>query len=284
MKEFKKLSLFLIVVSYFTACSIMGEKSNTKSENAGGNLYLIETSFGEITIKLYDETPQHKENFDKLVAQEFYNDLLFHRVIDGFMVQGGDPNSKGTDQSTPLGTGGPGYTIPAEIIDSMIHKKGALAAARQGDKVNPTRASSGSQFYIVQGKKQSDQELTQIENYINQGRRQQLGYLFFNDPRYQDIKNQIIYHQTMRNQDSIQFYAAKIEALVEDTFPNAKFQYSEAAKNTYKEIGGTPQLDGSYTVFGEVVSGLDIIDSIAKVKTQQGNRPVEDVVMNIRKL
>lgn len=186
----------------------------------------ISTSFGDMIVKLYDETPQHRDNFIKLTQQGFYNDLLFHRVIKDFMIQGGDPNSKGAPAGKPLGQGGPGYTIPAEIRSSLFHKRGALAAARQGDQVNPTKASSGSQFYIVQGKKSSDAELNQIS--------QSYGIMF-----------------------------------------------SEEQKKAYKEIGGTPFLDNNYTVFGEVVEGLDVIDKIAAVQKGPGDRPVQDIKMTV---
>lgn len=186
----------------------------------------ISTSYGDMTVKLYNETPQHRDNFIKLAKEGYYNDLLFHRVITDFMIQGGDPDSKNAPAGKMLGQGGPNYTIPAEFRSNLYHKKGALAAARQADQVNPTKASSGSQFYIVQGKKWTDSELKQIE--MNYG-----------------------------------------------------MQFTEEQKNTYKTIGGTPFLDNNYTVFGEVVEGLDVIDKIAAVAKDANDRPKTDIKMTV---
>ena len=196
----------------------------------GGDGYtyaMIETNMGNMKVKLYNSTPQHRDNFIKLANEKFYDGIIFHRVISGFMIQGGDPNSKNPTPGKGYGNGGPGYTIPAEI--GLHHFKGALSAARQGDNVNPNRESSGSQFYVVQGTKQTDQTL----------------------------------HQ-MSTQNGI--------------------TYSDAEVALYKELGGTPFLDGGYTVFGEVVEGMDVIDKIAGVATNKnlGDRPEEDVVMNVR--
>lgn len=186
----------------------------------------ISTSFGDMTVKLYNETPKHRDNFLKLVKEGYYNDLLFHRVIKDFMIQGGDPASRNADAKTQLGAGGPNYTIPAEFNRSLIHKKGALSAARQGDQVNPTKASSGSQFYVVQGKVSSKAELDQIARSYG-------------------------------------------------------ISYTPEQIETYTTIGGTPFLDNNYTVFGEVIKGLEVIDKIAAVKTAYGDRPVSDVKMKM---
>lgn len=180
----------------------------------------IETSKGTMIVALYDQTPRHRDNFIKLVKSGFYNDLLFHRVIKNFMIQGGDPQSKGAAPGVQLGNGGPGYTIPAEFDSTLIHKKGALAAARMGDNVNPKRESSGSQFYIVQGQKYSP----------------------------------------------AQFRGSS---------------YTPEQIQVYSTIGGTPHLDRGYTVFGEVIEGLEVIDLIAAVQTRPGDRPVEDVTMKM---
>jgi cyclophilin family peptidyl-prolyl cis-trans isomerase len=191
----------------------------------------VTTSHGDLIIRLYDETPQHRDNFLKLVNEKFYDDLLFHRCIKGFMAQGGDPQSRGAGPNTPLGMGGPGYTVPAEFNASLIHKKGALCAARQGDQVNPERRSSGSQFYIVQGTALTDDQLNQVENYIS--------------------------------------------------YKTPGFKYTEAQRNVYKTIGGTAQLDMDYTVFGEVIEGLEVIDAILGQPTRPGDRPVEDITMKM---
>ena len=191
----------------------------------GKTYVIIETEFGAMKAELYNSTPKHKENFIKLVKEGFYEDLLFHRVIKGFMVQGGDPQSKGAAMDVPLGAGGPGYQLDAEI--GAPHFKGTLAAARTGDAVNPERRSSGSQFYVVQGSIQTDAQLNSWEN-------------------------------------------------------RKGFKYNEAQRDKYKTIGGTPQLDADYTVFGEVVEGLEVIDKIAAVQTGSRDRPLQDVKMNVR--
>lgn len=185
---------------------------------------LMKTNKGDIVIKLFDETPKHRDNMLSLIKKDYYDNLLFHRVIKGFMAQGGDPNSKGADKNTNLGSGGPGYTIPAEINKDMVHFKGALAAARQGDQVNPERKSSGSQFYLVHGGPVSEQSLDRRE--------QQTGII-----------------------------------------------YSDEIREKYYEVGGTPFLDFNYTVFGQVLEGLDVVDAIATSKTLPGDRPEEQIVI-----
>ena len=204
-------------------CFIILVSLNSCSE--GKTLAEIETDFGTITIELYESTPLHKENFIKLVKEGFYDDLLFHRVMQGFMIQGGDPNSRGAAPEVRLGSGGPGYKIPAEI--GAPHFKGALAAARQPDTVNPEQQSSGSQFYLVHGTIPTAQML-----------------------------------DVMETQKGI--------------------TYNESQRAKYLEIGGRPDLDMDYTVFGEVVDGLDVIDKIAAVATKPDNRPIEDVKMKVR--
>ena len=191
----------------------------------------ITTSQGEMIVLLYDETPLHRDNFIKLVETGYYNDLLFHRCIRNFMVQGGDPNSRGAAQGQQLGIGGPGYTIDAEFNSKFIHKKGALAAARQGDAVNPAKKSSGSQFYIVQGTTCTDAQLEQYQLYVQR--------------------------------------------------KSPGFTYTDEQKAIYKTLGGTAQLDMDYTVFGEVIQGLEVIDAIAAQPTAMGDRPATDVKMTM---
>ena len=191
----------------------------------------LHTDFGDMIIELSDSTPGHRDNFLKLVSEGFYDDLLFHRVINGFMIQGGDPESKGAEPGAILGSGGPGYQIDAEIRADHLHFKGALAAARQGDRANPARRSSGSQFYIVHGKPWDET----ILNNIEEGTQMKI----------------------------------------------AGFEYSDSARTIYMNEGGAPHLDMNYTVFGQVVEGLNIIDSIAGVKTLPNDRPEEDVKFKI---
>ncbi len=200
--------------------------TNTKAQDTA-RIVEISTDFGSIQIKLYDNTPLHRDNFIKLVEEGYYDGTLFHRVIKNFMIQGGDPNSRDAKSHQMLGQGGPSYTIPAEFVEGNYHKKGALAAARMGDDVNPAKASSGSQFYIVQGRTYSENELSQLE--LRYGHR-----------------------------------------------------FTPEQRETYKTIGGTPHLDGNYTVFGEVISDLEVIDAIASVKTGKADRPQQDIKMTIR--
>lgn len=185
------------------------------------------TTEGILVLRLSDSTPQHRDNFLRLVKAHYFDSLLFHRVIKGFMIQAGDPTSKRAAAGLPLGNGGAGYTVPAEVVSSLFHKKGALAAARTGDDVNPEKRSSASQFYIVQGKTFSDAQMDSIEVRRLQGRK-----------------------------------------------------IAPERREYYKTIGGTPQLDGNYTVFGEVVKGLEVVDKIAAVETSKGpdkDRPIADV-------
>ncbi len=201
--------------------------AENKAVEKKGQKVLLSTKYGDMTLLLYDETPQHRDNFIKLVSDGFYDGTLFHRVIRNFMIQGGDPESKDAGPNKRLGSGGPGYTIEAEISPEFIHKKGALSAARQGDQANPEKRSSGSQFYVVQGKAVTAAELNQMA-------------------------------------------------------PRTGAIYTADQINTYLKVGGTPFLDNQYTVFGEVIDGLDVIDKIAAVKTQPGDRPVEDVSMTMK--
>lgn len=193
-------------------------------------MVLISTSFGEMKIKLYNETPQHRDNFLRLVSEEYYNGTLFHRVIKDFMIQGGDPDSRNAAPDQNLGQGGPGYTIPAEIDHNLIHQKGALCAARQPDRVNPEFASSGSQYYIVKGRVISAEEVLTIEERRN---------------------------------------------LVSPEGDN--WFYTDEQVNVYTTVGGTPHLDGNYTVFGQLTEGFDVLDAISVATTNKMSRPTVDI-------
>lgn len=207
-----------------TAKTIKPVLHTAKQNVIPGTRVKLTTDSGVMIIRLYDKTPQHRDNFIKLVKEHFFDSLLFHRIIPGFMIQGGDPNSKNAQPGQMLGTGDIGYTIPANFDTSLFHKRGALAAARMPDQMNPEKASSGCQFYIVQGKTWTDQELDMFE--MQRGTK-----------------------------------------------------YSAKQRNTYKTVGGTAQLDMNYTVFGEVESGFEVIDKIAKVNRDGNNRPLGDVRM-----
>ena len=238
---------------------------------------LIKTPLGDITVRLYDETPLHRDNFLKLAREGYYDGTLFHRVIKNFMVQGGDPDSRGASSTAHLGAGGPDYTIPAEFNKSLIHKKGALAAARQGDEVNPEKRSSGSQFYIVTGEIYSAGKLTQLERQMAQQQLQNI----FNDLVVEN-RSRII--QLRKNRDNAGLMALQDE-LQKKTMALAKEKgepkYTPPQREVYTTVGGTPFLDQNYTVFGEVEEGLNVVDKIQLVRTQSGDRPVDDITMQI---
>lgn len=213
----KKISslLFISILS-------ISSTHNVWSQTAAHTL-LIETSKGNMKCILYEQTPMHADNFIKLVNDGTYNGVLFHRVIKDFMIQTGDPDSKNAAKGTVVGSGGPGYRVPAEFHPDLYHKKGALAAARQGDQTNPNRESNGSQFYIVLGKVFSDEQLDQMES------------------------------------------------------AGSHIKFTSEQRMFYKALGGTPHLDYEYTVFGEVIDGIDVIDAIAAEPTNEIDRPLEDV-------
>lgn len=217
----KKAIVFIFILTLGINMIMVAQ---TKPTGPKMTKFVIHTDFGDMKGFLYNETPQHRDNFVKLARAGFYDGLLFHRVIKDFMIQGGDPDSKNAKPGQALGAGGPVNTIPAEFNPKFIHKKGALAAARQGDQVNPKKASSGSQFYIVQGQKW--------------------------DP-----------------------------AQLETRYPN---KYTAAQKEEYKNRGGTPFLDGEYTVFGELTEGFDVLDKIAAVEKDKNDRPLKDVKMTVK--
>jgi cyclophilin family peptidyl-prolyl cis-trans isomerase len=206
----------------------------TKTTDSNRPQLKITTDYGVMIAELYNETPKHRDNFLKLASEGYYNDLVFHRVIRNFMIQGGDPDSRGATPDRQLGSGGPGYQVDAEFNPKFIHKKGALAAARTGGPMNPEKKSSGSQFYIVQGNITPGAQLKQMEMQKN---------------------------------------AQKLTP--------EPFAYTEEQIKAYETIGGTPHLDMDYTVFGEVISGLDVIDKIGAVQTGRADRPVQDVKMKI---
>ena len=234
---------------------------------------LIQTTEGDIIVRLYDQTPQHRDNFLKLAAEGYYDGTLFHRVIKDFMIQGGDPDSIGAPAGKSLGVGGPDYTIEAEILTELFHKRGALCAARQGDEVNPTKRSSGSQFYIVWGKKYSEGELRQMDKQFQMQQEQSV----FNSLV---TKNRDLILKLRRERDRAGLSALQDELLAETHAVCAsmpKPQLGAEQKQAYSTIGGTPFLDGQYTVFGEVEEGLDVVGKIQEVATGRGDRPVADV-------
>lgn len=252
------------------------------AQNQPETLVLIKTNKGNIKIKLYNETPLHRDNFIKLVKDGFYEDLLFHRVMKGFMVQGGDPESKNAAPDAKLGMGGPGYTTKAEFLPELIHKKGALAAARQPDNINPEKESSGSQFYLVQGRLYTEDELKTMVNSRNQQLGNQVYSEILNNPENARIKKMIDGYQKVGNQKELQYMMQQMAPAVEKAIQERGFSYTEEQIKAYTTIGGTPFLDGLYTVFGEVVEGLEVIDKIAEAKVNAANKPDEPITMSMK--
>ena len=234
----------------------------------------IKTTEGNIIIRLYDETPKHRDNFLKLAKEGYFDGTLFHRVIKDFMIQGGDPDSKNAPKGKMLGTGGPDYTIPAEFVyPQYFHKRGALSAARTGDEVNPEKESSGSQFYIVWGNTFKPAELKQMEHQMAMQQEQQV----FNQltrEHHEEIMN------LRRNRDRVGLQELQ-DKLIGQTKTTCKQQgkpsFTEEQIEVYTNIGGTPFLDNQYTVFGEVEEGLDIVERIQNYDTDRNDRPTEDV-------
>jgi cyclophilin family peptidyl-prolyl cis-trans isomerase len=233
------------------------------------------TDHGTIRIMLYNETPLHRDNFIKLVKEHYYDSLLFHRVIRGFMIQGGDPDSKRAKQGVELGNGGPSYTIPAEFNRNLFHRKGVLAAARESDLDNPSQASSGSQFYIVQGRVFPDSLLTKQETRIT---KMKAFNKVINKPENISLLQRYKKHTQEENFDSVKVVTDAVNLLAEKEIPNMEpYKFTEAERQIYSTIGGTPHLDQSYTIFGEVYEGMDIVEKIAEEKTDERARPVKDV-------
>lgn len=246
--------------------------TNTTPDTASA-MVDIKTTLGDIRILLYGETPKHRDNFLKLVNEKFYEGTLFHRVINKFMIQAGDPDSKEAPAGKMLGSGGPGYQIDAEIVyPALFHKRGALAAARQGDQVNPEKKSSGSQFYIVTGEVYKAEQLKQMENQLGMKQKQAI----FNNLASQ-YRDSIMDMRRNRDQAGLQALQDKLIKITEAEAAKNPAKFTDAQIQAYSTIGGTPHLDNDYTVFGEVVSGMDVVAAIEKVATGAADRPVEDV-------
>jgi peptidylprolyl isomerase len=259
------IGLFLLLTSF-------------KPNNDGGSRQInvvITTNYGVIKIKLYNETPLHRDNFVKLVKEHYYDSVLFHRVIQKFMIQGGDPDSKKALPGATLGEGGPGYTIPAEIDKRVFHKRGALAAARESDLDNPTQASSGSQFYIVQGRIYTD-SLLQTQA-IKITKRTLFNY-FINLTENKHYLEDYRRYVKLENIDSVKYINDIFNAKVDKELPNvAQYKFTPEQIKAYTTIGGTPGLDNTYTVFGEVYEGMEVVDLIAAQKVDGNSRPLDDI-------
>lgn len=283
----KKRNLLFIIVALATilvAGAITLKKTSRKmnktenaaaaAQTAGGDaLVLLETSEGNIKVRLFGDTPKHRDNFLKLVKEGYYNGVLFHRVINEFMVQTGDPDSKNAPAGKALGAGGPDYTLEAEIVyPKHYHKRGALAAARQGDQVNPERRSSGSQFYIVTGQAYNDSTLKQMERQLQMMQKQQI----FNELTKQH-KDSIMAMRRNRDQAGLQKLQDELVAITEQKAAENPAALTSEQREVYATQGGTPHLDNQYTVFGEVVEGMDVVDKIEKAETDGRDRPVSDI-------
>lgn len=285
---YKRFVLALMAVCFMAACAQnSANKQNTakrtmKTETQAqpqdltpraDSLVEIETTAGNIVVKLFGDTPRHQANFLKLVKEGTYDGTLFHRVISNFMIQAGDPKSKNAAPGQALGSGDVGYKVEAEIVyPKHFHHRGALAAARQGDQVNPTRASSGCQFYIVTGNKVSEgmiEQMAQSQLY----KQQETEFRRLADEHMEEIRGM----QLAGDRDGLMKLQNDIIAQVEAKFKDAKISLPEELKAKYLEVGGAPHLDGEYTVFGEVVEGMDVVEKIEKAQTDSHDRPLEDI-------
>lgn len=249
-------------VTYITAAILLAACGNNGNSQ---KLLTISTDMGTIKVRLYEQTPKHSENMLKLSQEKFYDGLIFHRVIDAFMIQGGDPTTLNAEPGKRYGEGDPGYKIDPEFHDTIIHKRGAIAMAREGDNVNPEKKSSGSQFYIVVGKVFSNEELDKMEQ-----RREQR--------RIENIRNEITLRLLDKNIMDNAIIAQKVDSALAS---QPAFRFTDKQRKIYTTIGGTPHLDGSYTVFGEVVKGMDVVEKISKVNTDDNDRPLIDIKMKI---
>ncbi len=271
----KSLFTLLIILVFGLTAGCQSKAKNIKNmDNQKETMLSIQTSLGDIKIKLYNETPLHRDNFIKLAQEGTYEGTLFHRVIKDFMVQAGDPNSKDAPKGKQLGSGDVGYTIPAEIVyPKYFHKRGALSAARLGDQVNPKKESSGCQFYIVTGKTYNDSTLLGMETRKNDTKVETI----FNELAQKHMK-EIYKMRKENNEDGLyDLQEQLVKQATEEAAKLPEFKFTPEEIAAYTTVGGTPHLDGEYTVFGEVIEGMDVVDKIQNVKTDRGDRPEEDV-------
>jgi len=273
MFSFKSISAAVIAATALVAGSYNSISAMTTDKEKGDVIVDLNTSMGNIRVLLYGDTPRHLENFVKLVDTGYYDGVLFHRVINDFMVQTGDPTSKNAPKGKMLGMGDPDYKIEAEFVyPKHFHKRGALAAAREGDSVNPEKKSSGSQFYIVTGKTFTEGQLDQMHARRIQQQKQNI----FN-ALVMENRDTIMALRRDKNQAALQQLQDKLIAATDSAAAAAPDTLTETQRQAYSTVGGTPHLDGSYTVFGEVISGMDVVDKIQKAETDPNDRPLDDI-------
>lgn len=271
MKQLFIKSLLLLAIASISSCSFSQNKPIPE-----GPVVLIKTRFGDMKVVLYNETPLHRDNFMKLTKEGVFDSLLFHRVIKGFMVQGGDPQSKRATRDQMLGNGDLNYTIPAEIRPGIIHKKGVIAAARNGDEENPERRSSATQFYLAQGKVYKLDDIPSIELNLNSRAAESL----FLKLKSEKIDTLMLF-QMARNKEGYNKLLEKLKQKATSQVDKNPVRLTKQQIETYTTLGGIPHLDGAYTVFGEVIEGLAVIDSIAAQPTGANNRPLENIRMKV---
>ncbi len=261
------------IICLFSLCVVIVSSCAQKKDF----VVTIKTEYGDMVAILYDETPKHKENFIKLAKEHYYDSTLFHRVIQGFMIQGGDPDSKKAKAGEMLGRGGPGYTLEAEIVPKYFHEKGALSAARLGDAQNPKKASSGSQFYIVQGRVVPAEEMS-----IDQVKYDRALQKFFENPANKGAYDSLgAAYQSNDEELFRKLFISLKPRVVKETGMDVSQTVAPDKLKAYSTIGGAPVLDGSYTVFGKVIKGLEVIDKIAETQKDQSERPLHDIPMKV---
>jgi len=260
-------TILISIILIFPSCS-----------NNKDYLATIKTNYGDIKLVLFDKTPKHKENFIELANKGFYDSLLFHRIIDNFMIQTGDPNTRSSSDPQSFGQGGPGYTIPPEFHPELIHEKGMVAAARMGDNVNPKKESSGSQFYIVEGMVYTEESLK--DSRVNYNELYKCFGNLIQRSGYQELNQMAMQLQTENKLDELKALILSYKDVCEQDYDVELDQpLTQQQIDVYTTVGGVPHLDGGYTVFGKVVQGIDVVEKIAAVKTAPGDSPIEDVIM-----
>jgi len=261
----RKLFFVTIIFSLFTFC-------NRVSKDDSHYVKII-TDKGEIEVRLYNQTPKHRDNFLKLSNEKFFDGQIFHRIIDNFVVQGGDPSTITAKPDSLYGNKDSGYLIDAEIIDSLIHKRGAVGMAREGDEINPEKKSSGSQFYLVKGKIYTNAQLDELEKKKDSKNKSNL---------YKKLLQEKI--SSFNNQKLIDTISISLDVsmAIDSIWENyPKFKFSDKQRKIYTTIGGIPQLDGNYTVFGEIIKGLNIVDELSSVQTDKNDRPLQDIKFSV---